>query len=1482
MADITPPTISITSNKTALKAGDTALITFTLSEVATDFVLSDIAVKGGTLSNFSGYGSAYFATFTPSTASETLGSISVGSYKFSDASGNANEDGGEANNQLTLAIDTKPPTISSSALRTYLGLNESPKVTFTLSEPSTNFDISDISITGGTLSSFNGSGTAYSVVLTPNSVNKLTIRVLSSAFTDLAGNFNHDPSNVITFTPYDPFTANVAWTRILGTNSSDEAYALTTGLDGSIYLSGSTSSSPDGQTNNSGMGAFVAKYNPDGTKIWIRLIATQDYYRASALTTGLDGSIYVSGTKYDGGWDAFITKYNPDGENLWTRVTSTASDINDRALVTGLDGAIYISGGFTRRSIDGETYSGNDDAFIIKYNPDGTKIWTRLLGTSGSEFASALTTGLDGCIYVCGYTTGSLDGQTKSGYQDAFITKYNPDGTKIWTRLLGTSGGYHTYAKALATSIDGSIYMSGYTTGSLDSQAVSVGHDAFVTKFSSEGVKDWTRLFGNESVVFASALTIGPDDSIYVGGTSSGSLDGQGYDNDNDAFIVKLKVLDTSKPTISVNSNKSTLNAGESADLSFILSKPSTNFVQTDTTVKGGILSNFQGSGTNYTATFIPSVEGVNDASVSVGSGKFSDALGIFNEDGADANNKITFIVTIPPDTILPIVAITSSTTSLSASQNAKITFTLSEPSTNFTVGDISVSGGTLSNFAGSGTTYTATFTPTANSIANGVVSVANGVFTDFAGNSNTNDSDANNTITLAVDTVVPTIALSSAKSSLIAGDTTTLTFTLSEASTTFTAFDVNVNGGTLSNFTGSGSTYTALFTPTANSTTIGTVSVISGVFTDATGNANLDGSDSNNALTLAVDTVAPTIALSSSKTSLISGETSTLTLTLSESSINFAVGDVSVSGGTISNFSGSGTTYTALFTPTANSTASGTVSVASGLFTDAAGNANADGSDTNNTVALSVDTVVPTIALSASKTSLIAGDTTTLTFTLSEVSTSFVASGVNVAGGTLSNFAGSGTSYTALFTPTANSTTNGTVSVASGVFADAAGNTNTDGSDTNNTITLAVDNVVPTIALSSTKTSLIAGDNTTLKFTLSEASTTFTASDVTVSGGLLSNFTGSGTSYTALFTPTSNSTTSPTVSVASGTFTDSVGNANADGSDTNNTITLAVDTVVPTIALSSSKTSLIAGDTTNLTFTLSEASTTFTASDVTVTGGALSNFAGSGATYTALFTPTANSTTNATASIASGVFTDTAGNANADGSDANNLLTLAVDTLIPTIAVSSNKLSLQSGDSANLTFTLSEASTSFVGADVVVTGGTLSNFAGSGNFYTATFTLVSNSALNGAISVTNGSFTDAAGNKNADGSDANNSVNFSRIPTITNETHTLSVIVDKSVLGADAVLLKGLKESMTFTNGAITKHIIEYAGSTFDYDQIDSLITTVIRDDEFTAEFTKEINDYLNYELNIPFAVAVKLVGTASIDSVLLSVAGDDGKFVG
>ena len=58
------------------------------------------------------------------------------------------------------------------------------------------------------------------------------------------------------------------------------------------------------------------------------------------------------------------------------------------------------------------------------------KSWTRLLGTSGADYARSITTGSDGSIYIAGGTEGNLDGNSNAGGSDAFLSKYNSDGTK--------------------------------------------------------------------------------------------------------------------------------------------------------------------------------------------------------------------------------------------------------------------------------------------------------------------------------------------------------------------------------------------------------------------------------------------------------------------------------------------------------------------------------------------------------------------------------------------------------------------------------------------------------------------------------------------------------------------------------------------------------------------------------------------------------------------------------------------------------------------------------------------------------------------------------------------------------------------------------------------------------------------------------------------------------------------------------------------
>ncbi|MDM3872603.1 retention module-containing protein, partial [Porticoccus sp. W117] len=109
---------------------------------------------------------------------------------------------------------------------------------------------------------------------------------------------------------------------------------------------------------------------------------------------------------------------------------------------------------------------------------------------------------------------------------------------------------------------------------------------------------------------------------------------------------------------------------------------------------------------------------------------------------------------------------------------------------------------------------------------------------------------------------------------------------------------------------------------------------------------------------------------------------------------------------------------------------------------TDAAGNTGT-ASITQN---YSVDITEPVLAISTSDADLTAGETATITFTFTEVVSGFVDGDISVSGGTLGAISTSdgGVTYTATFTPTADSDGTATIAVADDSYADADGNLGT------------------------------------------------------------------------------------------------------------------------------------------------------------------------------------------------------------------------------------------------------------------------------------------------------------------------------------------------------------------------------------------------------------------------------------------------------
>ncbi|MEK6538698.1 MAG: SBBP repeat-containing protein, partial [Nitrospirota bacterium] len=241
------------------------------------------------------------------------------------------------------------------------------------------------------------------------------------------------------------------------------------------------------------------------------------------MTGGSWGSL--DGNTNAGLSDLFVAKFDVSGVKQWIRQLGTSNFDNAYSIAIDNSGNIYVTGE-TTGGLDGNTNLGGYDAFIVKYDSTGVKQWTGQFGTSGDEFCRGITTDSLGNIYITGGTTGGLDGYTNAGNggNDLFVVKYDANGTKQWTRQVGTSGDDYAYDMAL-DSVD-NIYVTGGTTGGLDGYTNAGDHDLYVAKFDANGVKQWTRQLGTSNYDAANSIAVDSMDNVYVTWGTEGGLDG--------------------------------------------------------------------------------------------------------------------------------------------------------------------------------------------------------------------------------------------------------------------------------------------------------------------------------------------------------------------------------------------------------------------------------------------------------------------------------------------------------------------------------------------------------------------------------------------------------------------------------------------------------------------------------------------------------------------------------------------------------------------------------------------------------------------------------------------------------------------------------------------------------------------------------------------------------------------------------------------
>ena len=285
--------------------------------------------------------------------------------------------------------------------------------------------------------------------------------------TDNAGN---TATEIITLTYTSP--ATVDWIRTFGGINPDGIYDVQQTSDGGYILAGYLA-------DDDSLDMWLEKLKSDGTKSWSETYGTYDFFEgASSLLQTSDGGYILAGytieyKDYSLYYDAYVVKTDSSGKELWNKTYGGNENDLFISIFQISDGG-YILAGKT------ESYgAGMADAWLVKIDSDGGKIWDKTFGGSGDDRLTSALQLTDGGYILAGTTY-------LSGSSQGWLIMTNSEGETIWGETYGgpTSDSYFSVRSVQQTNDEGYILV-----GSTDL-------DAYLVKTDSSGKELWSETFG--------------------------------------------------------------------------------------------------------------------------------------------------------------------------------------------------------------------------------------------------------------------------------------------------------------------------------------------------------------------------------------------------------------------------------------------------------------------------------------------------------------------------------------------------------------------------------------------------------------------------------------------------------------------------------------------------------------------------------------------------------------------------------------------------------------------------------------------------------------------------------------------------------------------------------------------------------------------------------------------------------------------------
>lgn len=342
---------------------------------------------------------------------------------------------------------------------------------------------------------------------------------------------------------------------------SSMATDVVTDAAGNSYVSGSFAGTVDFDLGRVHVGdadvvtargsadAFVAKYAPDDSLVWVRplggdavSIELTDIARKLSVDAG--GAVYIVGEFTEsadfgsttltsvGDDDGFVAKLDAAGNVQWANRWGNAAEDSARGIDVDAGGNVYALGGRL-----GDAYT------IMKFTPAGNAAWTKTIVNRSTLGSSDLTVNAAGTVYVAGTFDGTVDfdpsSKTKnvsSGSARAgFVLKLDTNGNFGWVspfigKAVGATPGA-SGSTSIALDPSGNIVVGGTFNGTVDfnpaggTTYLTTQSGGFITKLNSSGSLVWAKALTGNASTFVYGLDVDSTGAIYATGNYWGTVD---------------------------------------------------------------------------------------------------------------------------------------------------------------------------------------------------------------------------------------------------------------------------------------------------------------------------------------------------------------------------------------------------------------------------------------------------------------------------------------------------------------------------------------------------------------------------------------------------------------------------------------------------------------------------------------------------------------------------------------------------------------------------------------------------------------------------------------------------------------------------------------------------------------------------------------------------------------------------------------------